>query len=112
MDPMKTLPRDWKPDYNTRSWLTKQYGKWVDLDLSLTRFVAHHQQGQTARNWNAMFVSWVVGDVARARPNGGTDEHGVPHGQQPSTTQPLKPGDPGYTTLDDLADEARKQAES
>lgn len=111
MNPTAPLPHGWEPSLACKQDLHARYGKDVDLGLALRKFIAYNQDGQTARNWEARLTAWVIGDVARVRERakGGTDDLGVPLNQHHGTTQPLRPGDEGYVSLDDLAETARQQ---
>lgn len=113
MDPLATLPSDWYPETTTALRLAREYGKEVDLRLILEKFRAYHSEGQTSRNWDARFVVWVIRDVqqVRERHKGGTDDLGMPLTQNGSARPGLTPGDEGYVSIDDLAEEARRLAE-
>lgn len=109
---MTVLPLGWRPGFQTYRWIVGTYGKYIDVEHTLIKFRAFHADGQTSRNWDARFTLWCGQDYERARPPGGTDEHGTPYVQAPSAVRPLQPGDEGYVSLEDLAQTAREQAES
>ena len=103
---MRRIPPGWRPHPQVYARLHRDYGKEIDLDLTVERFRLYHQEGQTARNWDARFSAWVIGDTAkhRERERGGTDELGTPHHQHLTTVQPLQPGDEGYLSIEELHD--------
>lgn len=112
MNPSRPLPVGWEPTLTCKQNLHREYGKEVDLGLTLKKFRAYHSEGQTSRDWDQRFTTWVIGDVTRIRERerGGTNDMGVPLNQQPATTTPLTPDDEGYVSLDELAETARQQA--
>lgn len=112
MNATTTLPPDWQPSPAKRAELREAYGREIDLSLALAKFRAYHSEGQTSRNWDARFTTWVLTDIQRVRERtrGGTDDLGVPLTQRPAERRVLQPGDEGYVSLDDLAETARQQA--
>lgn len=112
MTPLTTLPEGWRPTHGVAMALHREHGHEIDLTLALQKFRAFHSEGQTSRNWDARFTTWVLTDVQRVRERtrGGTDDLGVPHTQRRAERRVLQPGDEGYVSLDDLAETARQQA--
>lgn len=109
MTPLTTLPENWYPTTERALQLHTEFGREIDLRLSLRKFRLFHSEGQTSRNWESKFERWVISDVERSRASreGGTDDLGFPLSRRSSTTAPLQPGDPGYLSIDDLADMAQ-----
>lgn len=113
MNPMTPIPVAYYPQPATAMRLHRDYGSEVDLRLILEKFRAYYaERGETSRDWDAKFVVWVIRDVQQVRDQrkGGTDELGVPHRQSKATPVALTPDDPGYVSLEDLAEEARRMA--
>lgn len=111
MNPARPLPEGWQPSLGCKRRLYEEYGREIDLGLTLRKFIAYHSEGQVSREWDARFTTWVITDVMRhrERTGGGTDDLGQPLVQRGSTPTPLAPGDVGYVSLDDLAETARQQ---
>jgi hypothetical protein len=116
MNPMLPIPAGWQP--STYQWdrLHQEFGSEIDLTISCRRFVAFYSEGQTSRDWSAKFERWVLEDVTRLRERKGpgveTDDLGIPITQKRSKCRELAPGEPGYASIDDLAEWARRGAAS
>jgi hypothetical protein len=96
--------------------LRREFGGEIDIDLSVRRFLLFYSEGQTSRDWNAKLERWVIEDVTRLRERKGpgveTDDLGIPITQKKNPCRELAPGEPGYVSIDDLAEWARRGAAS
>lgn len=79
-----SLPRGWEPSAAARTSFEKRFGRDIDIDLSLARFVGYYVEhpDKKSSDWAARLAQWLakdVADVREKRPDpSGPDDTGIP----------------------------------